>query len=189
MTSAEARFNNSLRPRKPEGSLGRTAQDVHLDSHTAPELCDQGYETNGRHSLQTNAKEAELHSVRLCHCDVTKLRTLASTFCVKSVSAVLCRLRDFLYSVSCMWFFLLCGCRAIAWFIVVVIDRFLYAAILCTRVDSLSFMFSVQSTRSLTCVGDFFACVYTSVYSLIRRTIVESTQNLTPEKSRGGRRA
>ena len=39
MTNAEARFNNSLRPRKPEGSLGRTAQDVHLDSRTAPELC------------------------------------------------------------------------------------------------------------------------------------------------------
>ena len=38
MTSAEARFNKSLRSRKPEGSLGRTAQDVHLDSHTAPEL-------------------------------------------------------------------------------------------------------------------------------------------------------
>ena len=38
MTNAEARFNNSLRPRKPEGSLGRTAQDVHLDSRTAPEL-------------------------------------------------------------------------------------------------------------------------------------------------------
>ena len=38
MTNAEARFNNSLRPRKPEGSLGRTAQDVHLDSHTAPDL-------------------------------------------------------------------------------------------------------------------------------------------------------
>ena len=36
--NAEARFNNSLCPRKPEGSLGRTAQDVHLDSHTAPEL-------------------------------------------------------------------------------------------------------------------------------------------------------
>ena len=36
--NAEARFNNSLRPRKPEGSLGRTAQDVHLDSYTAPEL-------------------------------------------------------------------------------------------------------------------------------------------------------
>ena len=39
MTNAEARFNNPLHPRKPEGSLGRTAQDGHLDSHTAPELC------------------------------------------------------------------------------------------------------------------------------------------------------
>ena len=39
VTNAEARFNKSLRPRKPEGSLGRTAQDGHLDSHTAPELC------------------------------------------------------------------------------------------------------------------------------------------------------
>ena len=38
MTNAEAWFNNSLRPRKPEGSLGQTAQDGHLDSHTAPEL-------------------------------------------------------------------------------------------------------------------------------------------------------
>ena len=38
MTNAEARFNNSLRPRKPEGSLGRAAQDGHLDSHTVPEL-------------------------------------------------------------------------------------------------------------------------------------------------------
>ena len=39
MTNAEARLNNSLGPRKPEGSSGRTAtQDVHLDSHTAPEL-------------------------------------------------------------------------------------------------------------------------------------------------------
>ena len=40
MTNAEARFNIALRPRKPEGSLGRTAQDGHLDSHTAPELCE-----------------------------------------------------------------------------------------------------------------------------------------------------
>ena len=39
MTNAEAWFNKSLRPRKPEGSLGRTAQDGHLDSHAAPELC------------------------------------------------------------------------------------------------------------------------------------------------------
>ena len=39
MTNAEVRFSKSLHSRKPEGSLGRTAQDVHLDSHTAPELC------------------------------------------------------------------------------------------------------------------------------------------------------
>ena len=38
VTNAEAQFNKSLHPQKPEGSLGRTAQDVHLDSHTAPEL-------------------------------------------------------------------------------------------------------------------------------------------------------
>ena len=35
MTNAEARFNKTLRPRKPEGSLGRTALEVHLNSHTA----------------------------------------------------------------------------------------------------------------------------------------------------------
>ena len=29
-TNAEAWFNIALRPRKPEGSLGRTAQDGHL---------------------------------------------------------------------------------------------------------------------------------------------------------------
>ena len=45
MTNAEARFNNSLCPWKPEGSLGRTAQDAHLDSHTAPELWQ--YPTHG----------------------------------------------------------------------------------------------------------------------------------------------
>ena len=38
MTNAEARFNKSLRPQKPEGLLGQTTQDGHLDSHTAPEL-------------------------------------------------------------------------------------------------------------------------------------------------------
>ena len=37
-TNAEAWFSIALRPRKPEGSLGRTAQNGHLDSHTAPEL-------------------------------------------------------------------------------------------------------------------------------------------------------
>ena len=40
ITNVEAWF--SLRPRKPEGSLGRTAQDGHLDSHSAPELCRGG---------------------------------------------------------------------------------------------------------------------------------------------------
>ena len=34
----DAWFSIILCPRKPEGSLGRTAQDGHLDSHTAPEL-------------------------------------------------------------------------------------------------------------------------------------------------------
>ena len=38
VTNAEAWFNIALRPRKPEGSLGQTAQDGRLDSHTAPEL-------------------------------------------------------------------------------------------------------------------------------------------------------
>ena len=33
------KLNVVLRPQKPEGSLGRTAQNGHLDSHTAPELC------------------------------------------------------------------------------------------------------------------------------------------------------
>ena len=35
MTNAEAWFNTASRPRKPESSLGRTAQDGHLDSQTA----------------------------------------------------------------------------------------------------------------------------------------------------------
>ena len=38
MTNAEAWFSIALRPRKPEGWLGRTAQDGHLDSHTARTL-------------------------------------------------------------------------------------------------------------------------------------------------------
>ena len=32
-TNAEAWFNIALHPQKPEGSLGQTAQDGHLDSH------------------------------------------------------------------------------------------------------------------------------------------------------------
>ena len=43
MTSAEAAwFNIALRPQKPVGSLGRKAQDDHLDSHTVPELYVEG---------------------------------------------------------------------------------------------------------------------------------------------------
>ena len=40
MTNVKAWFSIALRPRNPEGSLGRTALDGHLDSHTAPELRD-----------------------------------------------------------------------------------------------------------------------------------------------------
>ena len=55
MTNAEARCNKSLRPRKPEGSLGRTAQDVHLDSHTAPELiCSDETDTAGLYITMYN---------------------------------------------------------------------------------------------------------------------------------------
>ena len=38
VTNAKAWFNKSLGTQKPEGSLGRTAQDVRHDSHAAPEL-------------------------------------------------------------------------------------------------------------------------------------------------------
>ena len=38
MTIACVWFNAALRPQKPQGSLGRGAQDGHLDFHTAPEL-------------------------------------------------------------------------------------------------------------------------------------------------------
>ena len=44
----EAWFNNSLRLRKPEGSLGRTAQDGHLDSHTSPNYENMQGMTRGR---------------------------------------------------------------------------------------------------------------------------------------------
>ena len=52
MINAEAWFNIVLRPRKPEGSLGRTAQDGHLDSHTAPELADDG----GKEGKETKSR-------------------------------------------------------------------------------------------------------------------------------------
>ena len=83
MTNAEARFNNSLRPRKPEGSLGRTAQDGHLDSHTAPELSaaksDENITVEGERSIKETFSptflfiddrlySAILRSLELTHC-------------------------------------------------------------------------------------------------------------------------
>ena len=52
MTNAEARFNIALPPRKPEGSLGRTAQDGHLDTHT-PELCITSLDIHQKINLNT----------------------------------------------------------------------------------------------------------------------------------------
>ena len=57
--NAEAWFNKSLRPRKPEGSLGRTAQDGHLDSHTAPELCRSDCTQKDAFALQTQGEEVK----------------------------------------------------------------------------------------------------------------------------------
>ena len=66
MTNAEARFSNSLRPRKPEGSLGRTAQDVHLDSHTAPELCrDAAGQRTGFNTLDNWGHKTPTQSKRI----------------------------------------------------------------------------------------------------------------------------
>ena len=72
MTNAEAWFNKSLRPRKPEGSLGWTAQDVHLDSHTAPELWTRqaqrtSFNTldNWDHKIPTQSKKKKDRNERL----------------------------------------------------------------------------------------------------------------------------
>ena len=76
MTNAEVRFNKSLRPRKPEVSLGRTAQDVHLDSYTAPELrvCAE--------RMQDYHDDVELNNVLGCRVDIL------GTICDQYVSMV-----------------------------------------------------------------------------------------------------
>ena len=89
MTNAEARCNNSLRPRKPEGSLGRTAQDGHLDSYTAPELClrldsnDFGFIRAGVSNgggYERNARYTELSVTSLLPCEhQQRERALAET--------------------------------------------------------------------------------------------------------------
>ena len=56
-TNAEAWFNIALRPRKPEGSLGRTAQNGHLDSHTAPELSEDAPLVGFMHLVFTRAHD------------------------------------------------------------------------------------------------------------------------------------
>jgi len=62
VTNAEARFNDSLRPRKPEGSLGRTVQNGHLHSHTAPELCRPNLTSNGLYvSIAVRLKPKSLY--------------------------------------------------------------------------------------------------------------------------------
>ena len=67
VTNAEARFNNSLRPRKPEGSLGRTAQDGHLDFHTAPELCFIGAKHNMHQDKTQHALGQNTTCIRTKH--------------------------------------------------------------------------------------------------------------------------
>ena len=56
VTNARAWFNIALRPRKPEGLSGRTAQDSHLNSHTAPELCTPQVMTFQHSSTATSIK-------------------------------------------------------------------------------------------------------------------------------------
>ena len=66
MTNAEAWFNNSLCPWKPEGLLGRTAQDGHLDSHIAPEL-NNVLHINYR-KTKTSSFNSYLSSLLYIHC-------------------------------------------------------------------------------------------------------------------------
>ena len=62
MTNAEAWFSIALRPaRKPEGSLGRTAQDGHLDSHTAPELYDDDDDDHFYIALFSALEQTQTH--------------------------------------------------------------------------------------------------------------------------------
>ena len=64
MTNAEAWFSIALRPRKPEGSLGRTAQDCHLDSHTAPELCALSNDSTPGFTVAREGEEATITTAR-----------------------------------------------------------------------------------------------------------------------------
>ena len=76
MTNAEAWFNIALSPRKPEGSLGRTAQDGHLDSHTAPELWGKMRSIEVMYLVFTGmpgeSYSGRSGSLLLCSCDVSR---------------------------------------------------------------------------------------------------------------------
>ena len=86
MTNAEARFNNSLRPRKPEGSLGRTAQDGHLDSHTALELCVRMYLWWSLCTLNACQVRVTVGESGLCCCTcVTSFERWLTPLCVVSI--------------------------------------------------------------------------------------------------------
>ena len=74
VTNAEAWFNTALRPRKPEGSLGRTAQGGHLDSHTAPELWARGW---------VGAERDKYSHVSACHRQQTQCMWGRKPGCVK----------------------------------------------------------------------------------------------------------
>ena len=78
MTNECAWFNVALRPHKPLGSLGRGAQDGHLNFHTAPELLIKCVTVS-----DTIAHDAEsysqFHTVTVLRCRVNdriKLNTL-----------------------------------------------------------------------------------------------------------------
>ena len=73
MTNAKARFNKSLCPQKPEGSLGRTSQDVHLNSHTAPELW-----TDSKEHLvnMTETQSANFGGIPFCQATKQHLTTV-----------------------------------------------------------------------------------------------------------------
>ena len=66
MGSHESHFNVSVgrdgqSPRKPEGSLERTAQDAHLDSHTAPELWERSWQSSIYRSMNsTKSRQASI---------------------------------------------------------------------------------------------------------------------------------
>ena len=63
-------FSIALRPWKPEGSLGRTAQDGHLNSHTAPELwkrpAEHVYMYVYVESVKTNVQQCERPALLYC---------------------------------------------------------------------------------------------------------------------------